>query len=90
MARRIERLTHGFGASKCGILAVIYSLAFADPAFAYLDPGTGSIILQGLLAFFATVIAAGSFYWQRIKDKLNSLFSRKQPSTVERSHNSEE
>jgi hypothetical protein len=71
-------------------LVGIYTLVFADPAFAYLDPGTGSIILQGLLAFFATAIAAGSIYWQRIKAKLNSLFSRKQPSPAERSHNPEE
>jgi len=42
-------------------------LCYAAPAHAYLDPGTGSIILQGLIATIAGALMAGRLYWQRIK-----------------------
>ena len=44
-----------------------------DPAFAYLDPGTGSIILQVLLGGAVGVLVIAKLYWRRIK----SIFSRK-------------
>ena len=34
-------------------------------AYAYLDPGTGSIILQVLLGGVAGVMLAGKLYWQK-------------------------
>lgn len=37
----------------------------AAPAYAYLDPGTGSMILQVLLGGFAGVALAGKLYWRR-------------------------
>ena len=46
-------------------------------AHAYLDPGTGSIILQAIIAAIATVGATASFYWGRIKLKLKILFKKK-------------
>lgn len=49
-----------------GILLCI-NLAFSQPAYAYLDPGTGSVLLQGLLAGFAGFIAVLKLYWQRVK-----------------------
>ncbi|MGI9332090.1 MAG: hypothetical protein ACR2RL_02935 [Gammaproteobacteria bacterium] len=38
----------------------------ASPAHAYLDPGTGSIILQGLIAVIAGAAVAGKLYWSRL------------------------
>ena len=35
------------------------------PAYAYLDPGTGSMILQVLLGGVAGLAIAGKFYWHR-------------------------
>jgi len=40
---------------------------FATPTYAYLDPGTGSMLLQGLLAGVAIAIAYFSMYWQKVK-----------------------
>ena len=34
---------------------------------AYLDPGTGSLILQAIVAAFAGAVVAVSVYWQKIK-----------------------
>lgn len=35
------------------------------PAHAYLDPGTGSVILQVLLGGFAGLALAGRLYWRK-------------------------
>jgi hypothetical protein len=40
---------------------------FARPAYAYLDPGTGSILLQLLLGGVAGGVVVFKLYWQRIK-----------------------
>lgn len=37
-------------------------------AFAYIDPGTGSILLQGLLAGVAGAAVVLKLYWFRIKN----------------------
>ncbi len=49
---------------------VIAMLLCAAPAFAYIDPGTGSFLLQGIIA---AVIGAGvtiKLFWHRIKAAL--------------------
>ncbi len=45
-------------------------LLIASTSHAYLDPGTGSIILQGLLASVAVGIGLLRRYWQRFKSFL--------------------
>ena len=49
------------------LLALVALAGFTSDAYAYLDPGTGSILIQGAIA----AIAAGAFtvrnYWHRIK-----------------------
>jgi len=39
----------------------------ATPAYAYLDSGTASILLQSLLGGLAIAVASLSLYWQRIR-----------------------
>jgi hypothetical protein len=40
---------------------------FSVAAHAYLDPGTGTILVQSLLAGVAGAVAVVSLYWQRVK-----------------------
>lgn len=56
---------------------------FATPALAYLDPGTGSIIVQGIIAGVAAALAAGGIFWQRIKNAFRSLLGKKEPVSEE-------
>jgi hypothetical protein len=42
-------------------------VGFSAAAHAYLDPGTGSILVQSLLAGIAGAAAVISLYWQRLK-----------------------
>ena len=45
-------------------------LAGAEPAFAYLDPGTGSMLLQVILGGIAAVGVAIKLGWHRIRAAL--------------------
>ena len=61
-----------------GLMAIAgLAVFYTSPAHAYLDPGTGSIILQGLLAGIAAAMAAAGLYWARLKSFFSSLFSSK-------------
>jgi hypothetical protein len=44
-----------------------FALDFSRPAFAYLDPGTGSIMLQLLLGGTAGAVVVGKLYWHKLK-----------------------
>ena len=49
------------------VLVFLSVLTLDAPAYAYLDPGTGSILIQLLLGGFAGVLVVGKLYWHRIK-----------------------
>ena len=48
------------------LLILGISILFPTPVHAYLDPGSGSMILQLLLAGFAGVAVAIKVFWRRI------------------------
>ncbi len=54
-------------------MALVGCIVLAEPSHAYLDPGTGSIILQSLLAGIAVTIGMLRLYWHRFKAFLSSL-----------------
>lgn len=55
------------GRASAVTLAILGVLVSA-PSHAYLDPGTGSIILQGLLASLAVGIGLLRRYWQQFRN----------------------
>jgi len=63
--------------SPKNIARILFLVGLPIPAYAYLDPGTGSIILQGIIAGIASVSFAVKLYWHKLKslfqknDKLN-------------------
>ncbi len=48
-------------------LAIILLVLVAEPAFAYLDPGTGSMLLQVILGGIAAVGVAIKLFWYKIR-----------------------
>ena len=44
---------------------------FVSDAYAYLDPGTGSVILQALIGVIAGVLITLKIYWYKLKEKLS-------------------
>lgn len=59
------------------VLSAAFVAAFTLPAHAYLDPGTGSMILQGILGAIAVAGAVVSVYWNKLKLLVSSVFARK-------------
>ncbi len=60
-------------------LATIFLISqgvFVSDAYAYLDPGSASIILQALVGVFIGVAITIKIYWHKLKFKFASL-SRK-------------
>jgi hypothetical protein len=49
------------------VLVVTCLMAIAPQAQAYIDPGTGSLIVQGIIAGLAGAAAVARLYWYRIK-----------------------
>ena len=56
---------------------IVTLIIFPTKAFAYLDPGTGSITLQAILGFIAATIASISIYWEKFKSLISKLFGKK-------------
>ncbi|MCP4291950.1 MAG: hypothetical protein GY780_08960 [bacterium] len=49
-------------------LVVLTSLMMlTSPAYAYIDPGTGSFLVQGLIAGVIAVGVTGKIFWAKIK-----------------------
>ena len=54
------------------LLMLTWWLLLEAPVDAYLDPGTGSMLLQILLGGFAAIAVVAKLYWHRV----TSLFRR--------------
>ena len=54
--------------SNLKFLFLIFGLiSYTSPAYAYLDPATGSMLVQGLIGGAAVVMSFLSIYWQKVK-----------------------
>ena len=51
-------------------LIILIALLFTQPAWAYLDPGTGSMLLQVILGGIAAVGVALKLGWHKIRAAL--------------------
>jgi len=60
-----------------GVLAVVLILAPSN-AYAYIDPGTGSYILQIVLAALLGALFALKMFWRNVKDFLSGLLPGRQ------------
>lgn len=58
--------------------AAIALLSLSQPAAAYLDPSTGSLILSAIIGLIATIGLAVKTWWYKLK----SLFRRNPPGAA--------
>jgi len=61
-----------FGYFLLSSFVLLFTASIATPAYAYLDPGTGSMILQGLIAGLAMISMTFKIWWY----KLTSVFKK--------------
>ncbi len=52
--------------TRSALLVFVLLLAIERPVGAYLDPGTGSMLLQALLGGVAAIGVVGRLYWRRV------------------------
>lgn len=64
-----------------GMIAVALVVWAVEPAYAYLDPGTGNIILQAVLATAAGAFVSLKLYGQKILIFLKRMFARNPESS---------
>lgn len=57
----------------------VFSIALTSPAFAYLDPGTGSMILQAIVGGIAVAGATLGVYWAKVRSVADRFFGAKPP-----------
>jgi hypothetical protein len=50
---------------------------FAPRAHAYLDPGTGSFLIQMMIAGFVGAVFALKVFWKNVKDFVGGLVGRR-------------
>jgi len=53
-------------------LSLVCFILSTNTSFAYIDPGSGSMIMQVLIAFILGILTAIKLYWSKIK----SYFSK--------------
>ena len=57
----------------CNIISIFL---IVTNAYAYLDPGTGSFILQAIIGFLAALSAGFLYYWTKVKNFFLKLFKK--------------
>lgn len=48
------------------LAALVLFLALTGPAFAYIDPSSGSMVLQGIIAGIAAIAVTAKLWWHRL------------------------
>ena len=69
---------------KTQTILILYIILLPSNAYAYLDPGTGSIILQAILGFIAAAIASISVYWAKFKILISKIFNKKKEKNLKK------
>ena len=54
-----------------GIFLFAFGELFISNAFAYIDPGTGSIVIQAMIGALVGVGITLKIYWYKIKEKFS-------------------
>jgi len=57
-------------------LFFLYFFFFTSSANAYLDPGTGSIILQAIIGAFAAFFSTLYIFWEKVKIFFRKVFKK--------------
>ena len=57
-------------------LFFLYFFLFTSSAHAYLDPGTGSIILQAIVGAFAAFVSTLYIFWEKVKIFFRKVFKK--------------
>jgi len=77
LALRGIKETLGILSLPLGIISLAMHGFVISDAYAYIDPGSGSIIAQAIIGALIGVVIAVKIYWEKLKFRLSSMFSRR-------------
>lgn len=63
--------------TKVILVFMLFYLIFPSTAYAYIDPGSGSIVIQVIIATLVGALVAIKAFWSRIKTSVKNTFSSK-------------
>lgn len=63
------------------VVYIVFLLIYSSQVFAYLDPGSASLIIQGLIAAIASSLAFVSLYWSKLKSFFGKKTDNKEENT---------
>ena len=58
------------------IIPVFFLLSSPKQVYAYVDPGTGGMIVQGLVGLLVGSLAVAGIFWKRITGSVKKMFKR--------------
>lgn len=61
---------------RVGYLFTVINIIFMGQAYAYIDPGSGSLVLQIVLGAIAAVATVMKIFWFRIKYIFKKIFTK--------------
>jgi len=61
---------------KSKIIIFLSFFILTTKAHAYLDPGTGSIILQAIVGAFAAFFTSIYIFWNKVKNFFKKIFNK--------------
>ena len=61
---------------KNKIIIFLFFFILTTKAHAYLDPGTGSIILQAIIGAFAAFFTSIYIFWNKVKNFYKKIFKK--------------
>lgn len=70
--------------TKLAVFSALCLIVMTDTAYAYLDPGTGSILLQGLIAGIAGGLVVMRLYWAKVKSFFSSNKKEKEDDKADK------
>ena len=67
-----------FKVSKWSVLSILllFQGIFVSEAFAYIDPGSGSLVIQMVIAALVGVGIAIKVFWEKLKYKFSSIIKK--------------
>lgn len=63
------------GFTKVFFALILFQLVLPSTAYAYIDPGSGSMIIQFVIAALLGTLFAIKTFWNRIKNMVKKSFS---------------
>lgn len=65
---------------------ILFLFVAVTPASAYLDPGTGSYIIQILIGFLVGGLYMAKVYWAQLKTFITTLVDKKKKTSETKKH----